>query len=243
MKYYKHRLTLFPLIAICLTLMLAGCDLLAPPEPTPVPTATPDVSFITFQTDGYRLELTEGELVPGTQLRFIRFDENAGEFLVSIDGRSTLKKSGDSFEWEGVLAPGVLSDFELTLESLTFGEPFTNGRVTLTILNHTPVELDATLPPPPATFVFENLDISYRVPVGRLIPGTQLSYGGTTDNGARLNGTAGSPFRRENDSLIWQGRLTENVILRYDLTVSAITETELRLIGTGTIWIDKRDFN
>ncbi|MEM7799224.1 MAG: hypothetical protein AAF633_08545 [Chloroflexota bacterium] len=243
MKQYKHRFTLLPLLIFCMTFMLAGCDLIAPAEPAPVPTATPDGNLIFFQTDAYRLELTEGGVVPGTQLRFISYDENTSEFLVSIDGRSTLKKSGDSFEWEGVLAPGVLSDFELILSQLTFGEPFTSGQVTLTILNPNPVELDATLPPPPATFVFEDLDISYRVPLGRVIPGTQLSYGGTSDNGAVLNGTAGSPFRRENDSLIWQGSLTENVTLRYDLTVAEITETEMALIGTGTIWIDKRDFN
>lgn len=208
-----------------------------------MPTATPDGNFIIFQTDSFRHELVAGQNVPGTLLRFIRYEDNNTTFVVSIDGRSTLKKAGDSFDWEGVLAPGVLADYELTLTNLTLGEPFTSGLVRLTILNPEPVELDATLPPPPAQFIYEDLDISYRVPAGRLIPGTQIGYVGVTDNGAQLSGTSGSPLRREGDSLLWQGRLSSNVILRYDLRVSSISETEIRLNGTGTLWIDPAAFN
>lgn len=232
---------------ICLLLLsifaTGGCSILLPSDPLPIPTATPDGNFVIFQTSSFRQELAPGENIPGTLLRFIRYEDNNTTFVVSIDGLSTLKKAGDSFDWEGVLAPGVLADYELTLDNLTFGEPFAEGLVRLTVLNPTPVELDATIPPPPARYIYENLDIDYRIPIGRTIPGTQIQFVSLTDNGAQLSGLSGSPFRRQNDSFLWQGRLASNVVLRYDLEVIAISDSEMRLVGTGTLWVDQAALN
>ncbi len=212
---------------------LSGVPLIG--EPTPVPTATPDGDSITFRTLTYRVALAEGEAVPGTGLRYIRSQSDG--FDVTIDGLPALKRSGDSFVWRGVVAPGVVGQYDLRLTTTLLGELIAVGPVHITVLNPAPVEL-SNAAPPPAALQIEELLIDYLVPVGRLIPGTTRSFIGLTDQGAQLAGTTGYPYLRQADSLTWTGQLRSNVILRYDLRVSSVSENGLRLVGTAKLWIN-----
>ena len=225
-----------------LLLLLSACDILLSGNPTPIPTVTPATNFIEFKTFSFRQTLEEGKTIPGTRLTFVTYQTESRTFEVLIDGQFAQRRSGDSFDWEGVLAPGVLADYELVLDTQTLGTPYTSGEVTVSVLNPAPVEADPTFVPPAADFQFEQLLIDYRIPIGREVPGTQLTFAAVTDNGAFFEGTRPQDYayRRQGDALIWQGALSENVFLRYDLSVVTLSDSELRLRGTGTLWINGR---
>lgn len=232
----------FLLALASLTLLACGInvpDISSVPiigDPTAAPSPTPEGDSISFRTLTYRVALTEGETVPGTGLRYV--GPRDGGFDVSIDGLPAFKRSGDSFPWRGVVAPGVVGQYDLRLTTTMMGELIAVGPATITVLNPGPLELAGTQPFP-ADLEFEELLVDYVVPVGRLIPGTTLSYIGLTDQGGQLAGTGGFPYLRQGDSFTWTGQLRSNVALRYDLRVTGITDNGMRLVGTGKLWIDR----
>ena len=221
--------------------LLSACDLLAAPPPTPIPTVTPASNMIEFRTLSFRHALVEGEAIPGTQVRYIDFQEVGRTFQLTINGQSAPKRSGDSLNWNGVLAPGVLANYDLELETQTFGEPYTRGEVTISVLNPLPTEIDPLLAPVASDYRFEQLQVDYRIPLGRELPGTQLRFTTITDEGALFEGMRANayPYRSQGDSLVWQGNLSQHVSLRYDLAVISLTDNEIRLRGNGTLWINR----
>lgn len=229
---------ILPLAAACL---FSACDLLAAPPPTPIPTVTPASNMIEFRTLSFRHALVEGEAIPGTQVRYIDYQEEGRTFQLTINGQSAPKRAGDSLNWNGVLAPGVLANYDLDLETQTFGEPYTRGEVTISVLNPLPLEIDPLLAPVASDYRFEQLQVDYRIPLGRELPGTQLRFTTITDEGALFEGMRANayPYRSQGDSLVWQGNLSEHVSLRYDLAVISISDNEIRLRGNGTLWINR----
>ena len=237
-NHYSRWIFICLLVLSTLACSISLPDLSSVPvigDPTAVPSPTPEGDSITFRTLTYRISLSEGESVPGTGLRFIGKRDNG--FDITIDGLPTFKRSGDSFPWRGVVAPGVVGVYDLRLTTTLLGELIAVGPVQVTILNPAPLELNNTQPTP-AVYEFEELLIDYLVPVGRLIPGTTLTYLGQTEQGAQLSGTLGYPYLQQADSLTWTGQLRSNVILRYDLRVTSISETGLRLVGTAKLWVN-----
>ena len=69
--------------------------------------------------------------------------------------------------------------------------------------------------------------------------GTTLIYEGEQNGVAELSGTAGYPFFALDDSLLWSGKLRENVYLRYNVRISSLDEAWLELQGTAEIWIEE----
>ena len=92
---------------------------------------------------------------------------------------------------------------------------------------------------------FSNVVVNYTVPVGYQIPGTTMTYegieargqGGQLTDFARLGGTAGYPYLAFGDSLVWVGKLLDNVYIRYNLRVTSMTDEALRLTGTAELWV------
>lgn len=212
-------------------------------NPDPVPTAVGDTIY--FNIPVYTDQLIPGETVPGTGLRYN--DRQGDAYEVVIDGQTTLKRTGDSFYWSGILGPGVFANYNLRLTTSFAGGMPVAGPVELIILNPVPVE-QATVPEGGNILHFSNIVADYTVPIGYTIPGTSMMYEGVEPRGqggqltdfARLSGTAGYPYLAFGDSLVWTGTLLDNVTLRYYLRVTSLKEEALRLTGTAELWVGPR---
>lgn len=209
-------------------------------KPNATPTAVGDTMY--FNIPAYTYQLSPGEAIPGTGLRYK--DRQGDAYEVSIDGQTTLKRSGDSFYWSGVLAPGVFANYNLRLTTSVFGSMPVAGPVEIIVLNPVPVEV-TSVPVTENTMAFSNIVADYIVPVGYTIPGTSLVYEGIEERGqggqltdfARLSGTSGYPYLALGDSLVWTGKLHENIYVRYNLRVTSVKEDNLRLSGTAELWV------
>jgi hypothetical protein len=230
------------LLAVLHVLLLAACALNPFDDSAPAATPTPLGDTLSFLIPAYAVSLNPGDAVPGTRLRYI---SRVGDtYQVTIDGLEATKRAGDSFIWNGVLAPGVHGSFNLRLIMAVFGPLNVAGPVTITLFYPAPVE--ASLPTELSDpLAFSNIVVNYLVPVGRSIPGTTLVYQGLTTQGevgqtgnlAQLSGLSGYPYLALGDSLVWSGRLRDNVYLRYSLRVASLNENGLRLGGTAQLWI------
>ncbi len=228
------------LLLLFLGLYGTACTLIGIGGSSPPATATPLGDTLSFTMPAYTISLEPGERVPGTRLEYVGRQGDA--YQVSIDGLSATKRTGDSFIWNGVLAPGVNASFNLRLITAVFGPLPVAGPVTITVFNPQPVE-QAMPVAVAADLTFNNIVVNYSVPAGRVIPGTTLIYEGMVAQSetnraslqARLSGLSGYPFLALGDSLLWTGRLRDNVIIRYSLRVASITEQGLRLAGTAEL--------
>lgn len=220
-------------VSFLLSLLLSSCALRGLTA-TPVPSPTPVGDTLTYVVPLYNVTLNPGEYVPGTQLRYLQ--RNGDAYDVTIDGLGATKRTADSFNWHGVVAPGVVARYNLRLTP-AFGERLTAaGPVNISVLNPVPVSLQGATPVT-ATLHYGGIIDRFVVPVGTIIPGTTIIYEGQAQEGVQLGGTGGYPYFSQGDSVIWTGRLRDNVTIRYDLRVEGFDENNLRLIGTAELWV------
>ena len=120
-----------------------------------------------------------------------------------------------------------------------FSNPRVIGPVTATVFNPLPQELLGFAEPPPANFVYDAISVDYRIPVGRVLPGSTVVYRGVdpNGNGASLSGTAQYAILPEQNSFVWTGQLGPNVIIQYDLRAVSVTTEELRMVGTAKLFL------
>ncbi len=177
---------------------------------------TPVGDTLSFRLPAYAINLDPGETVPGTRLTYV--GKSGDGYELSIDGLNAVKRTGDSFYWSGGIAPGVYANYNLRLTASLFGGLPVAGPVELIVFNPAPVELPAG-DYPDAILHFGNLVMDYTVPAGVAVPGTTLIYEGIETQGigdqaselARFGGLSGYPNIAAGDSLLWTGRLRENV--------------------------------
>ena len=247
----KSQVWAIPCLFFLLMLPVLACSTPAIPDIPfigPSGTATPDLpptpvsDTLSFLVPAYAINLDPGETVPGTRLTYIGRSGDA--FEASIDGLTATKRTGDSFFWSGVVAPGVYGNYNLRLTTSLFGGLPVAGPVELIIFNFEPFELVST-DDPDARLHYSNLIMDYTVPVGVAVPGTTLTFEGLETQGignqsgklAHFSGLLGYPNIAVGDSLVWMGRLRENVIVRYNLRALSFDERNIHLVGTGDIWI------
>jgi hypothetical protein len=223
---------------LLLAMASIACAFLPDDSPTPEPTSEvtlPD-NVLSYLVPLYSTTLEAGERVPGTQMSYI--GRNGDAYEVSIDGLKVPKQVGDSFTWRGIVAAGVLARYNLRLSPTFVSDSLlVGGPVELFVFNPIAVELPNTDATSGAVLHYDNITIDFSVPKGSNIPGTTLVFEGQTDQGAQLSGTTQHPYRAQGDSLIWIGRLRGNVIIRYNLRTTAISDESLRLIGTADLWV------
>lgn len=230
---------MFRLLTFILLIVLASlaCTISpgGEPSPTAIATVSPD-QLVTYRLPIFAATISPGETIRGTKITYIGRE---GEFYnVSIAGLPAAKRIDDSLTWKGVMAPGVVGNFNLRISpTLLSNDLLAAGSAELIVLNPIPVELgnDFTVLDP--LLNYSNLAVDYTVPSGGQVPGTTLVYEGLVDQGVRLGGTSGFPIRAVGDSLIWTGRLRGNVVVRHSLRVATADEDNLRLVGTGELWI------
>lgn len=229
---------------LLLTLSLAACTILPGLGGVtgPVPSPTPLGDTLSFSNPAFTYSLTPGESIPGTLMQYV---ERAGDvYRVRIEGQEADKRPGDSFIWNGVLAPGVFGAYNLRLTTQILGSLPVAGSVEVTMFNPNPVQLES-LPDLGGALAFNNMIINYLMPPGREIPGTTLVYAGAVEQGqgdqttrlAQLSGLTGYPYLAIGDSLRWQGSLLDNVYISYSLRVLGINDDGLRLTGTANLWV------
>ena len=236
----RHPLRAFLLI---LTLTVLACTIPGRDPSGPAPTPTPLGDTLTFKIPVYTYNLEPGSIVPGTQLEYVGRDE--GIFNVKIDGLPASKRTGDSFIWNGIMAPGVHGSYNLRITTAILGGLPVGGPVDITIFNPDPIERPNTPLNEEIFLNFNNLFVDYQVPAGRQIPGSTLIFEGLVTQGegeqatqlAQLSGLTGYPYLALGDSLVWMGNLRENVVIRYNLRALAVNENGLRLDGTAELWI------
>lgn len=224
------------LFSLAVMSFIAACsNLLAPRRTqTPVPSLPADQA-LSFRVPIYTTSMNPGEVIPGTQLQY--FGRENEIFEVSIDAVRIEKRAGDSFSWKGIIAPGVIVDFKLRISPTLLGDSMrVAGPAEIWILNPIPVETDVGPLAGNAQFHFTNIAVDLTVAIGDQIPGTTLRYDAFIDGGINLGGSI-NPYRAVGDSVVWSGRLRGNVLVNYNLRVVSFDADNLRLIGTGEIWI------
>jgi hypothetical protein len=231
-------------LSIILIILFAGLACTLPgfsrqPEEWPEP--TPETDTISFTIRNYNVTLQPNDYVPGTFMHYLgRSGEN---YEVSIDGLRALKRPGDSFIWNGVVAQAVYAQYNLRLSPTTIPAALpAEGHVVVFVLNPTPQSV-TQLPAVTATAVhYQNIAVDYIVPPGHRIPGTDITYEGIAQSvlgvpQGQLSGLTGYPYLSQGDSFFWTGALRPNVALRYNLETIALNEQGIRLVGEAELWV------
>lgn len=225
--------------SLLLFLATMACDV--PGFSTPVPTVTPNRGFeflsFTVPAPVYTISMDPGDRVPGARLEYL--GKEGDIYRVRINGREAVKRLGDSFIWSGVVAPGVYGDFNLRLTTNLPGLgvlPVTGG-VKITLLDWNPAALEA-LPPLADALHFENIPvIEVGFPVGENILASTLVYEGVVTQGSNQFARLSGLDYAQGDSVVWVGRLRDNVYVRYSLRVLSFNEDHINLAGGAELWI------
>jgi hypothetical protein len=210
-------------------------------QPEELPDPTPQTDTISFTIPNYNITLQPGDYVPGTFMRYL--SRTNGTYETSIDGLRALKRSGDSFIWDGIVAQATYARYNLRLSTTTMPTALpAEGNVVVFVFDPEPQSI-AQLPAATETAVhYQNIRIDYIVPPGEQIPGTDITYQGLTQTAfgepqAELRGLTGYPYLTQGDSFFWTGSLRPNVTLRYNLQAVTMNEQGMRLTGTAELWV------
>ena len=224
-------------VTLCFAcLLLAGCDFLEPAEPVVLPTVTPPGDMLILNSPKFTYTLVDNQKVPGTNIIYRSRDEN--NVYVDMDGQPSVRRFGDFLNGSKIIVPSVLAKYNLQLINTTFDNPFVVGPVTLTVFNPAPIEITSlNANPVGASVVYDGINIDYRVPVGRSLPGTTVTYLGNGEFGANLSGSSQFRTLPEGNSFIWTGRLHAYAVIQYDLRAVRVTTEELQMVGTAKLYL------
>lgn len=178
-----------------------------------------------------KITIAVGKELPGTGIRYERMSEKGAH--MTIKGQQALKRKGDSLDWSGNLAPGVSGDLALRVVWHTEDQLHLVGRATLEIDDVNP-RTGPILTSSPVSYTGP---VAYGVARGAGIPGSPITYEGRTEEGAKLGGIEGYPYRKTGDSILWEGTLRDGVYLRLDVRVLQYDDKGLRAGGLATLWI------
>lgn len=209
------------LVCVSLVALLAvGC--LLKPGKTP--------SRLTYKLPT-KLTIAAGDVLPGTGVRYERMSEKGAYVL--IKGQEALKRKGDSLDWSGSPVAGVSVDLKLRVVWYTETELHLVGTAKIVIEDIKPRQMDISTSSP-ITYAGP---VAYGLAKGASIPGTAMTFEGETDEGARLGGLGGYPYRKVGDSIFWEGALRDGVYIRLDVRALQFDEKSLRVGGLVTLWI------
>ena len=232
---YLSIILLFLLVSLACT--IPGLDRQSDVWPEP----TPETDTLSFTLPNYTVSLEPGAYVPGTFMSYRGLSGN--NYEVSIDGLTAIKRAGDSFIWDGIVAQAVYAQYNLRLGMTTVaGTLPADGAVVIYVFNPTPQSVPQ-LPPQVETAVhYQNIRIDYIVPPGHRIPGTDVTYDGIAqtilgDPQGQLSGLSGYPYLAQGDTFLWTGALRPNVALRYNLETAVLNEQGIRLVGHADLWV------
>ena len=222
----------------------AGCDLIASPldnislfaSPTPPPQPTPVGDTLTFVVPRYVVELQPGQSVPGTTMQFVA--KNGENYSLKINGQAAESRVGNVWQWQGVIAPGVIGNYQLNLQNTNANDRLAaTGQVFLTVLQPSPLE--AAAPQRADTPLrFAGIEVNEIVPSQTAIPGTSLVYQSQQADGQiQFTGTNNYPLAAIGNTMSWRGLLRPNVYINNDLKMVGLEPYGLRTTGTAELII------
>ncbi|HHX64114.1 MAG TPA: hypothetical protein GX702_04400 [Chloroflexi bacterium] len=177
------------------------------------------------------ITISRGETLPGTSVRYDGMDDRGARVI--IDGQTALKRRGDSLDWDGEPVPGVPVELRMRVIWYTEDQLHLVGTGRIEVHDAQPrVGTISTSSP-----ISYSGPVAYSVDRGSRIPGTIISYEGHSEEGVRIGGIEGYPYRRLGDSIFWEGRLRDGVYIRIDVRVVQYDDRALRVVGPVTLWL------
>jgi hypothetical protein len=177
------------------------------------------------------ITISRGETLPGTSIRYEQMEERGARVL--INGQTALKRRGDSLDWEGEPQPGVPVDLRMRVVWFTEEQLHLVGTGRIEVYDAQP----RVGPISTSSAISYSGPVAYSVTRGSKIPGTVITYEGHSDEGVKLGGIEGYPYRRLGDSILWEGRLRDGVFIRLDVRVVQYDDRTLRVGGLVTLWL------
>ena len=178
------------------------------------------------------LTVRNGTVMPGTSIAY-GGKTSAGAAKVMFSGLAASKQTGDSVDWQGEPAPNV--KVALTTRVVSFDESnltlFGTAHIEVT---HLAVKTGESPSMAPMEF---SAPVSYSLAKNATIPGTLITFVGSTSEGARFSGVEGYPYRKTLDSLQYSGQLTPQVFVKLDLRVLNFSETGAVVGGAANVKI------
>lgn len=178
------------------------------------------------------LGVEAGQLIPGTNLQYVGQTEQGAE--VRLGGQKAIRRVGDSLDYEGAPAQGVRMKLALRVAWYDADKLHAVGTVELSVDKPVPQEMPIATQSP----LRHAVPVMYWVDKGDPIPGTTLSYLGRTEQGAQLGGVEGYPYRKAADSILWEGKLRDNVWLKLDGRTGFYDDNRLQVMGLATVWVE-----
>ncbi len=235
----KNHRAFFPL-ALLFALVMAGCSSIPIPIPfigsTPVPTSPANVLVYDMPTS---LTIRNGAVLPGTTIGY-GGKTQTGAAKVLIAGLVAAKQVGDTLDWQGTPVPNT--NVKISTRVFSFDDQ------SIGLVGTAHIEISGAVIQPGiasttsgGTATPSGLEFSgpatYSVAKGSMIPGTNITYLGATNDGAQFGGIEGYPYRKELDSLQYLGRLNSKVTLKLDLRVLNISGASALVGGTADLKI------
>ena len=178
-----------------------------------------------------KVTVAMGEVLPGTDIRYDHLSERGA--IVMIKGQEALKRKGDSLDWRGSPLSGVSLDLGLRVAWHTEDELHLAGIAKVVIEDAQPRA--ATIPT--SSPIKYGGPVVYGLAKGAAIPGSTVTYEGETEEGVKLGGIQGYPYRKVGDSIFWEGSLRDDVHIRLDVRVLQFDSKGLRVGGLATLWL------
>jgi hypothetical protein len=177
--------------------------------------------------------ISAGQSLPGTDIKYLGKTDQGAQ--MSIGGQAALKRTLDSLTWRGEPVPGVSVNYNLRIISFDDKSLQTGGTAKVVVSN---VKAQAVSPTslPKDALTFKGV-VTYKVPQGKTIPGTTITYDSKTPDGAKLGGIEGYAFRKEADSIAWVGKLSDECFLQLDLRLLVYTDSAMQVTGTATLYL------
>lgn len=220
----------FTIVAVLvLAILTVGCQI--GPVKLTLETPTPGSPGELVYNAPIGLSVDVGSFVPGTDIKYVGSSDKGAQIL--IGDQIAYKQRADSIDWRG--SPVADVDLEINSRVAWFNEQALNVAGTARIVVKNVVPQAAPVGNAPIEY---RAPVGYSIPRGGFIPGTRISYvGSTEDQGAELGGVEGWPYRQMVDSILWEGKLKDNVTLRLDVRVVRFDEESLEVGGLATIGI------
>jgi hypothetical protein len=171
------------------------------------------------------------ELLPGSGIRYDRAADDGAHVI--IKGQDALKRKGDSLDWKGTPSPWVTVDIKSRIAWYNKDELQVVGTAEIVVQGVNP---QAAKIPASSLLQFSG-PMTYGVGRGARLTGSLITYDGPAEEGAKLSGVAGYPYRKGGDSIFWEGTLREGVFIRIDVRVVQYDDQGLRAAGLVSLWI------
>lgn len=216
-----RRFIFLVFIHLFISLVLVGCLRESPKQPNPLTYNLPTA-----------LTIAAGEKLPGTDITYNYQDEDGAH--LTIDGQGALKRKGDSLSASFDPRPGASVDLELRVGWFTDEELHLVGTAKSAIKDVNPVPGTISTSAP----IQFSGPVAYGIAKGAIIPGSTIVFKEKTDEGIRLEGIEGHPYRKVGDSIFWEGTLEDDIYARLNLRVLQASESAIHVGGVVTLWFD-----